>query len=114
MDKSKCETMYNIRLKKIAVYVYKCLHKITPPFLHDTFQIKTNPYSMRSSISLTQPKVNTVAHGLQSFFYHGAKIWNQLPENIKIANNLVEFKKLLSKYDKPLCKCSYCSLVQNL
>ena len=114
LDKSKCETMCNIRLKKIAVYVYKCLHKITPPFLHDTFQIKTNPYSMRSSISLTQPKVNTVAHGLQSFFYHGAKIWNQLPENIKIANNLVEFKKLLSKYDKPLCKCSYCSLVQNL
>ena len=110
LQKANIETMCNVRLKKIAVYVYKCLHNISPSFLHDTFLIKTNSYNMRSSTILNQPRVNTVLHGLQSFNYHGAKVWNQLPEYIKVSPTLAIFKRLLAKYDQPLCACSYCSL----
>jgi hypothetical protein len=112
--KSKRESMYNIRLKKIVIYVYKCLHRLTPPFLFDSFQVKTTPYNMRSETLLVQPKVQTVAYGLLSFHYHGAKIWNNLPPHIKSANNLAHFKKLLRTYNQPLCTCSYCVFIVNL
>jgi hypothetical protein len=111
---SKRETMYNIRLKKIAIYVYKCVNQLSPVYLHDVFQIKRTPYSMRSEIILVQPKVNTVSYGINSFHYHGAKIWNSLPEKVKLSNSLTKFKKMLSTYDRPLCVCSYCSFVKNI
>jgi hypothetical protein len=105
---SNRETMCNMRLKKIAIYVYKCINKISPAYLHDVFKVKSSPYLMRSEIILVQPKVNTISHGLNSFNYHGAKIWNRLPENIKSCGSLQKFKKLLSMYKQPLCDCSYC------
>ena len=111
---SKRQTMYNYRLKKIAVYVYKCINKKSPVYLHDKFLVKNMPYSMRSDVILLQPKVNTVSYGLLSFQYHGAKIWNALPEKLKSCKSLNKFKKLLSKHDQPLCLCSYCSFVNNL
>ena len=56
---------------------------------------------MRDKLKLIQPKVNTVTHGLLSFYYHGAKIWNKLPNTIKQAPTLFKFKLMLKKYDKP-------------
>ncbi len=48
---------------------------------------------LRSTVLLKQPKCNTVTYGLNSFRYKGAKIWNDLPKQIKNSITLAEFKK---------------------
>ena len=114
LDRSDTETMHNIRLKKMVIYVYKCVSQIAPAYLHDMFKIKITPYEMRSSIMLEQPKVNTVNNGLLSFTYHGAKLWNQLPNEIKSIPTFTNFKRMVMKYNCQLCMCSYCSFVDHV
>ncbi len=40
---------------------------------------KDNIYNLGSTVSLKQPKRNTLTCSLNSFRYKGAKIWNDLP-----------------------------------
>ena len=67
------------RIKKIALFVYKCLNKIGPEVVHDMYDPKDIPYHFRDSNKITQPKVNTTTKGLRSLKYNGADIWNKLP-----------------------------------
>ena len=112
--KSNRDTMYDYRLKKIATYIYKCINGTAPSFICDAITIKTTNYNMRSNNILVQPNVNTVSHGLNTFYYHGPKIWNCLPVTVKSSPTLSAFKNQLSKLRIPLCNCSYCSFVNVL
>jgi hypothetical protein len=114
LNRSERETMQNIRLKQLVIYVYKCIFLKSPKYLHDIFSIKCTPYEMRSSVILEQPKVNTVNNGLLSFSYHGAKLWNQLPNEIKSIPTFMKFKRMVMKYDSQLCTCSYCSFIDTI
>ncbi len=67
-------------------------------------------YNLRSTISLKQPKCNTIAYGLNSFWYKGAKIWNDLPNKIK--NSIIfEFKNQIEKWQGPKCLCNMCTIL---
>jgi hypothetical protein len=108
LKRAKKNSLHDFRLKQMAVLVYKCLNKIGPRYLHSMFQIKNNVYDMRDSLSVVQPKVRTVTHGINSLFYHSTKIWNSLPMSIKSSTSLMKFKRTLKRHNIPLCNCSYC------
>ena len=99
------------RLRYIAIETYKCINKLNPSFLHDVFKAKVLGYNLRDSNLVIQPVVNTVNHGINSFRYHGAKIWNNLPTDIKSAITINDFKSMLKQWDGQLCSCSLCSTV---
>ncbi len=46
--------------------------------------------------------------GLNSFRYKGPNIWNSLPNYIKEAISLSEFKFLIKSWDGPKCLCNLC------
>ena len=106
---SNNSTMYTDRLRNIAIQVYKIMNNLCPSYLNDMCIMKTNGYDLRNKIQLIQPKVNTVTYGIFSFRYHGAKIWNLLPDHVKMAPKLDTFKVLLSQWHKSLCNCSFCA-----
>ena len=108
LSKAKRVTLYNDRLKSIAIEVFKSLHGISPHYLHNIFSIKECQYNLRNELILVQPLVKTVSYGLKSYKYHGAKIWNNLPKSVKCAKNLYEFKSLLYTLSGNLCNCSFC------
>ena len=111
--RAKRRTMYHDRLYAMTIEVFKCLHGISPYYLRDMFSVKKCDYNLRDDFLLEQPKVNTVYNGLLTFRYHGAKIWNCLPSNVKSSSTLTEFKKALSSYlsdnNSHLCNCSFCA-----
>ncbi len=84
--------LYIVRLRNMATEIFKALHGSTPIYIKDLFEEKDKIYNLRSIVSLKQPKCNTVTYGLNSFRYKGAKIWNDLPNKIKISITLTEFK----------------------
>jgi hypothetical protein len=112
LNKSQMSTLHIHRLRGIALQVFKCINKIGPTYLHDLFQPKCIKYSLRDTSILHQKKFMTVKYGFLSFTYHGSKIWNTLPTDIKTTLTYKEFKTLLYTWEGPLCKCNHCTIVK--
>ena len=87
-----------LRLRALAVEVYKCFHGINPPYMNDMIQIKTSNYNLRDPFLLRQPSYSTKTYGYRSFRYYGSKLWNSLPVNIKSAKTLTIFKRKITEW----------------
>ena len=110
LSKSNKNMLYIERLKKISLFVYKCVNEIGPSSVHDLFSVKPLPYNMRDPYKVDQPKVKTTSFGLNSLKYSGANIWNKLPIDLKAQVDLNVFKRLLKTWDGPSCNCGVCTL----
>ncbi len=51
----------------MATEIFKGLHGSTPIYIRDLFEEKDKIYNLCSTISLKQPKCNSVTYGLNSF-----------------------------------------------
>ena len=80
--------------------VYKSLNNMAPLNLQSLFR-KANEkhhYSLRTvDVTLCLPKPRTEALK-RSFEYHGAVLWNSLPRELRIPENLSMFKSCLKKH----------------
>ena len=79
-------------IRNLALEVYKTLNKLNPPFMQNLFEEKHTKYDLRGIKSLDIPKVNTTKYGIQSLSYLGPKIWNSLPDEVKLAPSANHFK----------------------
>ncbi len=79
--------------------------------MRDLFEERDKIYNLRSTVSLKQPKCNTVTYclNLNSFRYNGAKICNDLPNKIKNSITFAEFKNQIKKWQGPKCLCNMCT-----
>ncbi len=101
--------LYIGRLRNMAPEMFKVLHGSTPIYIRDLFEENDKIYNLRSTVSLKQPKRNTVTYGLNSFRYKGAKKWNDLANKIKNSITLAEFKNQNKKWQGPKCLCNMCT-----
>lgn len=78
-----------------AVMAYKALNDLTPAYISDLLQpsSKTNNRVLRSSEngSVTVPRSNTTIYD-GSFSCSASKLWNSLPESVRLAPSLNVFK----------------------
>ena len=100
------------RIKSIATEMYKCKNDINPAFVGELFTSHDPPPPIFSKKwwKVEQPIVHTKSFGLNAFWYEGAKIWNGLPNHVKGANDLNEFKGKIRKWSGPSCCCQNCIL----
>ena len=108
--KSNKKLLYVERLKKLALFVYKCINEIGPSSVHDIFSNKPSSYNLRDSHKAHQPKVKTTTFGLKSLQYSGSNLWNRIPSNLKECIDIKTFKNLLKTWSGPKCKCGSCTL----
>ncbi len=102
---TNCDTMILWRLKKIAVFMFKCLNGHNPKYLCDMFSAKGTSYEFRDGIRIEPYKFKTKTYGYKSLLYAGAKLWNSLPVFMKISSNVNEFKMKLCDWK---CSNMYC------
>ena len=96
--------------KEITFYGYrsfKVIDKQTPVYLHDLVTIKKSSYSFRYNNTVNIPRVNTTRYGLHSLRYGAAKLWNELPSDLREGISLNNLKNLISKWDGNGCSCSF-------
>ena len=98
--------LYTIRRNTIALEVFKCIRKLNPPFLHDTFQSQHHHYDTRQFDQLEPPITRTNSYGTLSFRFEGAKIWNSLPIEIKCSETIETFKSALRALPPLMCNCN--------
>ena len=81
-----------LRLFKIILVVFKCIHDSAPVYLRDLISNST-----LSTGTLRVPKALT-AYGDRSFDKCGPKLWNALPFDLRSISSIHRFKKLLKHY----------------
>ena len=109
LQKANIPTLEIGRLRLIATEIYKAIHKETPQYISDIFTLKKDNYNLRHKNNITIPLVRTTRYGLNSLRYQGSKIWNSLPDNIKISPNQETFKKLIKSWEGTKCHCNFCN-----
>jgi hypothetical protein len=108
LEKSKMPSLKVRRLRSIAIETFKIIHKESPIYLHDLVNIKKHNYSFRYENTADVPSVKTTRYGLKSFRYFSTKLWNELPNHIRLEQNLNQFSKLLNTWNGGSCHCSAC------
>ena len=111
ISKAKMDAFRVSAVKKMATEVFKILNYISPGYFENYFQKARNPYNLRDNNKLVQPMKLTTSHGIKSFQYYGAHLWNSLPTDIKSAVSISQFKGLIRKWSGPDCKCSVCIMI---
>ncbi len=92
-------TLEQRRRYHTAKYVYKVLHKLTPPYLHNTFELsqaKTGRL-LRNNFRVFVPQIKTCL-ARKSFYYRGTEIWNSLPYSLYESPTLELFKRRYIEY----------------
>jgi len=76
-----------------ALQVFKSLHQIYPPYLHNIFQFSKD-LTGHVSLNVNHLFILRVLSnfGQRSFFYRGAVLWNSLPLNVSEAATVPSFK----------------------
>ena len=109
LKKDEDTTIHINMIRNLALEVYKTLNKLNPPFMQNLFEEKHTKYDLRGIKSLDIPKVNTTKYGIQSLKYLGPKIWNSLPDEVKLAPSANHFKTLTKTWFlENVCCCSFC------
>ena len=88
------------RDKQKLTVVFKALHGLTPEYLTEKFKRRNESleYNLRgssSNIFLPRPRTN---YGKKCIRYSGAKLWNSLPEDLRLTSRLDLFKTKLNEY----------------
>ena len=85
---------------------------ISPKIMNEIFRFSKNfVYSVRSDIQLEKPSIDAVQFGSESTAYLGAKIWELIPENIKLSESVGIFKSKIKKWVPEICPCRLFRLV---
>ena len=87
-----------LRLKFMAIEVYKSANGLNPLYLNELFEINDTGYNLRDSHRFKQNKFETRTFGYRSFRYYGSKLWNSIPTEIKSAKSLYIFKSKITEW----------------
>ena len=100
-----------IHLKNINVLmteIYNFLNDLSPPTMNDIFQKQENYYSLRNPSSLASKRKYTTAYGIDTIFFRGPQIWQDLPQEIRNYDSLNLFKSNIKRYGTLTCHCKLC------
>ena len=85
---------------KIMLITYKVLHDQPPIYIQELLQLYTPSRILRSSNRnlLVKPYFNLNSYGKQTFSVAAPELWNNLPEDIKSAISIDDFKCKLKTF----------------
>ena len=112
LQKTKFTTVHIHSIRQLALEVFKTLHNLNPAFMKNSFIPEPSDYDLCMRDTLYIPRFKSTRYGIKSLRFLGPKIWNSLPDNIKLLN-IRQFKILLYNwFSKYQCACMACSQLQ--
>ena len=87
--------------------MYKTKINQNPDFLNDIFKFHQSSYDLRNE-AYSSKKPNTVIYGTETVSYRCSQIWNNIPTEVRNANNLGIFKRQIKQITIP-CSCKLCT-----
>ena len=113
--KDKTVTIHHRNLQKLATEMYKVKNGDSPIIMQNIFQQIPNYYNLRNNRIWATHNVHTVYNGTESLSFLGPKTWNILPNTLKDATSLKQFKREIRSWEPKGCTCRLCKVyVKNL
>ena len=88
--------------------VFKIVNNMSPSYISDLVKIKTSVYDFRGERKADVLRVNTTRYGLKSFRFEAARVWNSLPNEVRLVESYPQVHRLVWAWDGPGCKCPLC------
>ena len=98
--------LYQKRVIATCSEIYKTRNNLNPAYMHDIFAQRPSNYPTRKPSDMFIPEGNRKTLGINSMRIEGSKLWNLLPESIKVSPSLTIFKQRIKKHSLPYCKCN--------
>ena len=96
------------RINDMLILVYLALNNAAPSYISDLFTERQTSISLRGKQRLVIPLANTTNYGLHSFRCHASKLWNLLPDDVRVSTSLAAFKNALQTVHLESECCSFC------
>ena len=106
--KDKSVTIHERNLQKVVIEIYKVKNGLSPEFMKEIFRLSSNPYNLRNKKELKNSNIKTVYCGSETLSHRGPEIWSSVPDDIKNARSLTEFKAKIKKWKPESCTCRLC------
>ena len=101
--------MHHRNIQAMAIALFKVKHNIGPSLLKKIFILNENfNPNLRFSSEFKRPNIRTVHYGEDSLAYFGSVIWDLIPQDIKLINNINSFKIAIRKWKPSECPCRLC------
>ena len=88
--------------------MFKIINNQSPTFMNEIFPQRNAAYNLRNSNTFTVPIVHTVKYSTETVRYRGQHIWHTLPQEIKDANSVQQFKNRIKFWKHVDCDCRLC------
>ena len=93
LNKLNWEKLSKRRQTQKALIMFKTIHKLAPEYLHQLFTPRRAEYNLRNlegKLALPKPHSNYLK---RSFSYSAALLWNNLPQEMRDADSIGNFKR---------------------
>ena len=109
----KC-TMQLARQGTLCIEIFKTIKNLNPTFIQCIFSSRTSKHPSRNPNNLNHFRPNKVTFVSKSLKAIGPQIGICLPNELKSADNLNSFKRMIKQWDGPSCKCNVCKFNNTL
>ena len=108
LEKDRSVTIHEKNLQLLMTEMFKTINNQSPTFMNEIFPQRNAAYNLRNSNTFTVPTVHTVKYGTETVRYRGQRIWLTLPQEIKDANSVQQFKNRIKFWKYVDCDCRLC------
>ena len=105
LDFDNSMTIHQRNLQKLASEIYQVKNNLLSQHMQELFIEHTAIHDIRNKRCWEFPNVKTVCYGKESVRYRGPKTWEMLPNDIKSAKTLEEFKMKIKTWKTSNCTC---------
>ena len=105
LDLDDSTSIHTRNIQFLMTEVYKSINHLNPKFMWNLFIIKEVPYSLRGRKKLVLPPTERKTYGIYGYIFRASFIWNNLPNDIKDAITLNEFKQKIAQWHPNICGC---------
>ena len=81
-------TLSNRRIQEIAIFIFKAVNGMLLKYISDLLVVRNNMKNLRDTNKLVVLRKNTLTFGLKSTYFIGAKVWNSLPDELRLTTVL--------------------------
>ena len=108
LEKDSSVSIHCRNLQVLATEIFKSKNNLSPPVMQETFKIIEPNYNLRRNTIFQNRKIRTEKYGTASLTYLAPKIWELVPNDIKLSNSLEIFKSKIKNWETKACPCKIC------